>query len=127
MKTAQLRVHASGRRAVGTVTITDAAVRAAIAQYDIQYPENDYPRTETSPHIQTWFQNSTYTFAIRYEGECYPPKPILRLAIGSGPQEGYVFYGGSSRGNANWVLEQLGFDVVDKYECREATEEGAEP
>ena len=126
MKTAQLRVHDSGARVAGTVTISDGAVCAAIAQYDLQYPENDYPRTDSSPHIQTWFENSTYTFAVRYEGKCYPPKPILRLAIGSGPQEGYGFYGGGNRGNANWVLKQLGFDVVDKDECRKAMEEGAE-
>lgn len=117
MKTAQLRVHDSGRRAVGAVTITDAAVRAAISQYDIQYPENDFPRADRKRHVKTWFENDAYAYAIRYEGKCYPPKPILRLAIGSGPQEGYGFYGGGNRGNANWVLEELGFEVVSKQDC----------
>jgi len=121
MKTAQLRVRTDGSKAVGTVTITDAAVRAGIAQYDALHPQNEYPRTEDKPHVKTWFQNDTYKYAIRYQGSCYPPKEILRLAIGRGPQQGCTLAGGRNPGSAITVIEELGFEIISKQECREAT------
>lgn len=117
MKSPELIVRDEGNQATGTVRITDASVRAGIAQYDVLHPQSDYLRTEDRSYVQTWLQDDTYTHAIRREGRCYPPKEILRLAIGTGLQLGHQIAGGSTSGSAVSVLEELGFEVVSKREC----------
>ena len=117
MKTAILKVFSRDRRPIGEVQITDDQVRRALERYDRGYPSNDYPRTRERPHIKTWLENRIFKFAIRHKGRHYPPKLILRLAIGTGPQAGYRFFGGGRPGRANWVLEKLGFEIVPKPGC----------
>jgi len=117
MKVANLKVYSRNLEPIGERRITDQQVRRAIKEYDRQYPANDYPRTGATPHIKTWLENKTFVFALRYRGKCYPPKPILRLAIGSALGEGYRFFGGGRPGRANWVLTELGFEVIRKSQC----------
>jgi len=117
MKEAMLKVYSRNREPIGERRITAQQVRRAIKEYDRQYPANDYPRTGEGSHSKTWFENKTFVFALRYRGKCYPPKPILRLAIGSALGEGYRFFGGSRPGRANWVLAELGFEVILKSQC----------
>ena len=117
MRTANLRVFDKDRRPIGVQVVTDAQVRRAFEIYDSRWPSNDYPRTSETPHVKTWFENQAFKFAVVYAGRCYPPKAILRLAMGRGPVEGYHFFGGGKPGNANWVLQVLRFEVVHKSEC----------
>ena len=114
MKTANLKVFDRERRPIGEVQVTDEQVRRALARYEQEYPANDYPRTRASPHVMTWLENRTYKYAIRRRDRYYPPKHILRRAVGAGPQAGYRFYGGGRPGRANWVLQELGFEIVPK-------------
>ena len=113
MKTASLRIYGREGGSIGWLQVTDAQILNAIERYDSEYPFNDHPRTDERPHIKTWLENQTYTFAIKRKGKCYPPKHILRLAI----EEDCLFYGGGQPGNANWVLENLGFEAISKSEC----------
>ena len=116
MKTAMLSLRNKAGDPAGKRQITDKQVRKAIAQYDEEYPLNDYPRTAPKPQAKTWLENGAYHFAIKYLGRCYPPKKILWAAIGPGSEDQYRFHGGK---HANGVLTQLGFEVVDKKECRQ--------
>jgi len=117
MKVARLRVYSRNREPIGELRITDQQVHHAIKQYNRKYPANDYPRTDATPHIKTWLENNNFDFALRYKGKCYPPKQILRLAIEPAPGEGYRFFGGAGPGKANWVLAELGFEVIPKSQC----------
>lgn len=117
MKTSNLRMY-QNRSFIGEQPITEEQVRAAIRQYDREYTVNDYPRTDVRSRVKTWFENQQYNFALRYDGKCYPPKYILRLAIAPDhPDDVDVFYGGGQQGNANWVLEKLGYEIIPKSEC----------
>jgi len=113
VKTANLPAYNRDRESIGDLQITDEQVRNAIALYDSEYPDNDYPRTSESPHIKTWLENNNYDYALRYEGRCYPPKKILWLAIGPGSRGKYRFKGGKR--TANRVLRELRFEVIPKY------------
>lgn len=99
MKTVEVRARNSAGTATGTVSITDRGVRAAIAQYDLRYSENDYPRTSHTTDIKTRLQNDAYKYAIRYEDRCCPAKETARLAVGPRPPEGFTLAGGSRRGS----------------------------
>jgi hypothetical protein len=114
VKTANLKVFDREKRPIGQVQVTDEQVRRALARYEQEYPANDYPRRRESPHVMTWLENRAYKYAIRYRDRYYPPKLILRFATGTGPQTGRNFSGGGRAGNANWVLERLGFEIVPK-------------
>ncbi len=112
MKTATLRIMDRDRKPLEPISITDSKVRGAIEEYNRMYPLNDYPRTAKNPHVKTWLESGNYDYAIRYRGRCYPPKCILRLAIGLRAPKGFRFFGGEGASNANWVLQELGFEVI---------------
>ena len=115
MRTAALPVFDGKRVPAGEISITEEQVREAIGQYDVEYPLNDYPRSDEKPHIKTWFEHARYKHAIRYQRRCCPPKLILWYAIGRGSKAKYRFMGGPT---TNGVLRRLGFEVVDKSLCR---------
>jgi hypothetical protein len=119
VKTAKLRVYDRDGESLGELDVTDVQVREAIAKYEREYPLNDYPRTPGRPHVKTWLENKAYKYALRYKGQCYPPKEILRLAIGRRLGAGFRFHGGSGSGKANGVLEDLGFTIARKSVCRD--------
>ena len=112
MRTANLTVYDRDRNPIGELQFTNQQVRDAIERYDREYPSNDYPRTYETSYVKTWLENDAFRFAIRRRGRYYPPKQILRLAIGPGSRQGVHFDGGE-RG-ANRVLEELGFEVIAK-------------
>lgn len=120
MRTANLSVHNQDGEPLGKLQVTDEQVRNAIARYDREYPLNDYPRTPDKQYVKTWLENKTYKFAIRHRGKFYPPKEIVRLAIGPRLAEMYHFSGGRGPGRANGVLEELGFEILLKSACQDA-------
>ena len=114
MKTSKLRLYV-GDTFIREQDVTEEQVLAAIKQYDREYPLNDY----VSPGRKiTWWEDDTHDYAIRYQGTCYPPKYILRLAIAPDrPDKLHGFKGGGGSGNANEVLRELDFEIIRKSEC----------
>lgn len=55
-------------------------VLRALAAYDKQYPQNDYPRSR--PSQKSWLENDRYSHALEYKGRLYPPKMIFSLVTG---------------------------------------------
>jgi hypothetical protein len=118
MRVGLLHIYDADEKPIGTQTITDERIRSALKAYDDMHPFNDYPRTDDHPHHKTWLEHKKYKYAIRYEGRCYPPKAIIRLAIGSALARGYQFGGGEGTGRTNWVLRRLGFEIIPKLQCK---------
>ena len=58
-----------------------------------------------------WLEKSTYKWAVLYEGNCYPPKLIMRLAV---KEDAYTVE------KVYQAFKQLGFEVIRKSECDQA-------
>lgn len=81
--------------------LTREAVLTAVQTFDANYRD--------SPDWQSWQDNKAYKFALQIGGLRYPVKTIVSLASSIPVSE---FSGGKGRGQANEVLENLGFEVV---------------
>jgi hypothetical protein len=92
------------------VKVTREQVVEACAEYDNVYPKNDYRDRGHQPWLKEDIDRvGAYEWAMWHDGRCYPPKHILRRATGY-----EVFHGGYGAGNANEVLDQLGFKLTPR-------------
>ncbi len=81
--------------------ITRDQILRELAKYDVNYPNtNDY---------ESWLNEGTYSYALKYENKLYPPKYILSQITGLPLSE---FTGGKE---TNQIFEQLGFAIRDKH------------
>jgi hypothetical protein len=74
-----------------------------MAQYDIEYPNNDYC---TGTAKRPWHENRTYKYAVVHGGQLYPPKYLAHRLTGRALQGE-----GLQGSKVPTVFERLGFEV----------------
>ena len=111
-ETAQLRARRNREEDYTLVELTREQVIAAFKQYDTDYPKNDFRDKGHDPWLEDDIDRpGAYEWAVWFEGRCYPGKYVLRCATGY-----QVFHGGWGEGNANEVLDTLGFRITPRPE-----------
>ncbi len=104
-ETAELRASYNREEDYKLVALTREQVIEAFKQYDADYPKNDFKDKGHDPWLEDDIDRvGAYEWAVWFEGRCYPGKYVLRYATGF-----EVFHGGWGAGNANEVLDKLGF------------------
>ena len=84
--------------------ITRQQVLDVMAEYDIDYPNNDYCEP---PATVPWQENQAYKYAVVHAGRFYPPKYLAHCLTGRALQ-GEGLHGG----HVNRVFEGLDFEVI---------------
>lgn len=96
-----------GQELVRYETVTLIQVLAAFEAWDQQPPEKR----------NAWLQDGRYSKAVKYNGKCYPLKPLIKLAIN---EEAYLVE------RTQTAFKELGFEIIAKSMCLAVVELGVQ-
>lgn len=114
---AEIKIKGAREKYDTTLDITMQQVIAAMAEYDANYPDNDFHEARHPSWLQENIEAvAAYEWAVWHKGKCYPGKYLLRLVFRKRrlPYDYNDFYGGWQRGNANDLFDKLGFPVTPR-------------